>query len=88
MRAITSLSPFSPWKHPALRWMQEVTTMKREARRTTAQFLNGLAVAVLATGAIGPMASDKISMAVLVVSILTGGALHALAIVLVNRSKG
>jgi hypothetical protein len=58
--------------------------MKREARRLAAQFLNGLAIAILAAGAIGPAASGAINMTVFLAALVGAGALHALAIALVT----
>lgn len=57
--------------------------MKRETRRVAAQFLNGLAIAVLAAGAIAPAASGSISPTVASASVFAGVALHGLAMLLV-----
>ena len=60
--------------------------MKRETRRTTAQFLNGLAIAILAAGVIGPTASGGFSLPVVIASVLTGLVLHGLALLVVDKA--
>ena len=59
--------------------------MKREMRRTSAQFLNGLAVAIVAAGAIAPTASGSFSLPVMFASGLAGLLLHGLALLLVGQ---
>ena len=57
----------------------------REGRRTTAQFLNGVAVATLAAGAVGPLMSGSAVSTNVVVAIIAAVALHGLALVVSRR---
>lgn len=57
----------------------------REGRRTTAQFLNGIAVATLVAGAVGPMMSGSAVATNVAVAILAAAALHGLALVVSSR---
>ena len=61
--------------------------MKRETRRTTAQFLNGLAIAILAAGAIGPTASGGPNLPIVIASVLAGLVLHGLALLVVDEGR-
>jgi hypothetical protein len=54
--------------------------MKREVRRTTAQFLNALSVAILATGCIGPATVGSVHLWVAGASVALAIGLHVLAI--------
>ena len=54
--------------------------MSIEAKRTMAHFLNGLAVAVLAGGTIGPMAIGIFSWGTAGMSLIVGVVLHATAL--------
>ena len=58
--------------------------MSREAKRTMAHFLNGLAIAVLAAGTIGPAAIGSFSWGTAGLSLAVGLALHAAALKLTN----
>jgi hypothetical protein len=52
----------------------------REVRRAVAQFLNGVAVAVLVAGAIGPISAGAASGHSLIIATLVGAAIHGLAL--------
>lgn len=54
--------------------------MNREVRRTAAQFLNGAAVAVLATGAIGPLAMATAIIPSVAAAVAVSLCLHGLAL--------
>jgi hypothetical protein len=54
--------------------------MKREVRRTSAQFLNAVSVAILATGFIGPATAGSAQLWVAGASVAIAVALHILAI--------
>ncbi|ODT66013.1 MAG: hypothetical protein ABS75_28955 [Pelagibacterium sp. SCN 63-23] len=66
---------------------QEVALMKREIRRTSAQFLNGLAIAILAAGVIAPAASGSIRLPMVLASGLAGLLLHGLALLVIGEGK-
>jgi hypothetical protein len=55
-----------------------------EGRKTTAQYLNGLAVAALATTG-GAFISKSVSVDILIVAVLLSLAAHALALWLVKE---
>ena len=59
--------------------------MRREIRRASAQFLNGLAIAIFAAGAIAPTASGSFSPPVVLSSVFAGLALHGLALLVVGQ---
>lgn len=54
--------------------------MMKDARRTLAHFLNSLAVAVLATGAIGPAVLGTFNVGIAAVAVAFGLVLHAAAL--------
>ncbi|HEY8577185.1 MAG TPA: hypothetical protein VIL88_12685 [Devosia sp.] len=54
--------------------------MNRETRRTVAQFLNALAVAVLVAGVIGPLSLGVATAPTAVIAMFVGATLHALAL--------
>lgn len=54
--------------------------MSREVKRTAAQFLNGMALAVLAAGAIGPMATATAILPSAAVAVAISLGLHGLAL--------
>lgn len=66
---------------------QEVANMKREIRRTTAQFLNGVAISILAAGAIVPAASGNINPPEVLASVLAGLLLHGLALLVIGEGR-
>ena len=59
--------------------------MKREIRRASAQFLNGLAIAIVAAGAIAPTASGSPSLPIVLSSVFAGLVLHGLALLVVGE---
>jgi predicted Fe-Mo cluster-binding NifX family protein len=58
--------------------------LTREVRKTTAQFLNGVAVAVLVAGAIGPKAMGMFNWAQTTPVIIVSLAMHGLALAIVG----
>ncbi|MFK4810897.1 hypothetical protein ACI3KW_11855 [Devosia sp. ZW T5_3] len=54
--------------------------MSREVKRTAAQFLNGMALAVLAAGAIGPIAMATAMLPSVAVAVSISLGLHGLAL--------
>lgn len=55
--------------------------LDREGRRTVAQFLNGVAVALLATLVLAPLASGSLHALTAVMAIACAAILHGVAIV-------
>lgn len=62
--------------------------MKPRTRQTIAQFSNGVAIAVLAAGIIGPAANRHLDLGNLVISVSVAAALHLLALAVVNGHGG
>ena len=54
--------------------------MSRDVKRTVAQFLNGVALAVLAAGAIGPVAMANAMFPSVAAAIVISLCLHGLAL--------
>lgn len=54
--------------------------MSREVKRTIAQFLNGMALAVLVAGAIGPLATATAVLPLAAVAVVISLGLHGLAL--------
>jgi hypothetical protein len=54
----------------------------REARRTAAQFLNGLAVAVVGTMVLGPTMVGSFNGVIAAAAIVAAGLLHTIAVVI------
>ena len=54
----------------------------REGRRTTAQFLNGLAIAVVGTMVLGPAMVGGFNGVIAAAAIIAAGLLHAVAVVI------
>ncbi|KQX35355.1 hypothetical protein ASD04_15055 [Devosia sp. Root436] len=54
--------------------------LDREGRRTVAQFLNGLAVAMLATGVLAPLAGGTPQGAMTAAALIGAALLHLLAL--------
>jgi hypothetical protein len=61
--------------------------VNRETRRTSAQFLNSLAVAILIAGVVGPTYSGAAKPMIVATATIVSLALHVLALCLVGRSK-
>ena len=61
--------------------------VNRETRRTSAQFLNSLAVAILIAGVIGPAYTGAAKPVIILIATILSLALHALALRLVGHSK-
>lgn len=59
--------------------------LDREGRRTVAQFLNGVAVAVVATMLLAPMAGGKVDIGTAVLGAMFALTLHAMALILTTR---
>ena len=59
--------------------------LDRESRRTVAQFLNGVAVAVVATMLLAPMAGGKVDIGTAILGALCALTLHAMALILTAR---
>ena len=54
--------------------------LDREGRRTVAQFLNGIAVAVVATMLIAPIAGGNVNVAMVLMGAASAITLHAVAL--------
>lgn len=54
--------------------------MSRDVKRTIAQFLNGVALAILAAGVIGPVAVANATLPSVIVAIAISVGLHGLAL--------
>lgn len=61
--------------------------LDREGRRTVAHFLNGVAVAILVVGALGPVASGDAAGASVAFTILAVAALHGLALIMTTSGE-
>jgi hypothetical protein len=59
--------------------------MSREVKRTIAQFLNGVALAVLVAGAIGPLAAATAVFPLVAVAVAVSLALHGLALLVAAK---
>ncbi|WP_127754364.1 hypothetical protein [Devosia sp. 1566] len=59
--------------------------LDREGRRTVAQFLNGVAVAVVATMLLAPMAGGKVDIGTAVLGAMCALTLHAMALFVAAR---
>ena len=59
--------------------------VNRETRRTSAQFLNSLAVAILIAGVIGPAYTGAAKPVIILIATILSLALHALALGFVGR---
>ena len=59
----------------------------RETRRTSAQFLNSLAIAILIAGVIGPASTGAAKPVIIVIATIISLALHALALGLVGLGE-
>lgn len=61
-------------------WTRGGDAMSRDVKRTVAQFLNGVALAVLAAGAIGPVAMANAMLPSVVIAVAISLCLHGLAL--------
>lgn len=61
--------------------------MSREVKQTVAQFLNGIALAVLAAGVIGPLAMGKVAPPVVAISTAVSLGLHVSAVLVAANGR-
>lgn len=61
--------------------------MSREVKRTIAQFLNGIALAILAAGVIGPLAMGKVALPIVAISLAMSLGLHVSAVLVTANGR-
>lgn len=59
--------------------------VNRETRRLRAHFLNGIAIALIVAGAVGPFIAGQASPAVVAVALVLALVLHAMALAVVSN---
>lgn len=64
---------------------REVTNMNREMRKTSAQFANGVAVAVIGAGIVVPAAAGTARYDLIAIALVVSALLHFAAIALVSK---